>query len=124
MSDLNGLQKHKLEKALRMSNGYVLDFSNSGLQTFVFDSTGLDILDEKYYNKSSSNSKANKLRSFWEQEPNNIVGKLLVDLLEYRKDLFLNKKLVVFQAVFGAGNSSCSKNQRVYWLDQAKKTVQ
>ncbi|GAB3305045.1 abortive infection family protein [Hymenobacter humi] len=83
MSDLTGFKKHKLEKALRMGNGYVLDFSNPSLQSFVYDSTGLDILDEKY--SSGSGSKANRLRTFWEKAPNHAVGKLITDLLEYRK---------------------------------------
>ena len=85
MADLSGLQKHKMEKALRMGNGFVLDFSNPSLQAFIFDSTGLDIWDEKYLNQSGSNSKANRLRSFWVQEANSVVGRLLVNLLEYRK---------------------------------------
>ena len=34
-------------------------------------------------------------------------------LQKHWKDLFLNKKSVVFQAVFRTGNSSCSKNQRI-----------
>lgn len=82
MSDLTGIQKHKLEKALRMSQGYVLDFSNPSLKSFILDSVGFDILDEKYNN--GSGSKANRLRSFWEQEANHTVSKLITDLLLYR----------------------------------------
>jgi hypothetical protein len=48
---------------------------------FVAESTGRDIYDAKY--DQASGSKANRLRAFWTQEPNHLVGKLAHDLLEY-----------------------------------------
>ncbi|MCW5314990.1 hypothetical protein GTQ43_14585 [Nostoc sp. KVJ3] len=66
-----------------MSDGYVLDFSNRTFQEFILESTGIDIYDIKY--AYASGSKANRLRAFLDQEPNNIVGKLIVNLLEYWK---------------------------------------
>ena len=67
-----------------MRSGYVLDFSNRTFQEFVADSTGRDIFDKKY--DYASGSKANRLRAFWEKEPNYIVGKLLNELLNFCKD--------------------------------------
>jgi len=81
MSDLKSIDKRKLEKFFQMGSGYVLDFSNRTLAEFVAESTVRDIYDRKY--DYASGSKANRLRAFWSQEPNHLVGKLLTDLLEY-----------------------------------------
>ncbi|NDJ25523.1 CHAT domain-containing protein [Nostoc sp. B(2019)] len=83
MSNLSSVEKRKIEKLLEMSSGYVLDFSNRTFQEFIVESTGIDIYDDKY--AYASGSKANRLRAFWDQEPNYIVGKLILNLLEYWK---------------------------------------
>lgn len=83
MADIGIANQVKMEKVLDMGGGYVLDFSNDSFQRFVDNSVGVDIYDEKY--DLSSGSKANRLRSFWDQEPNHRVAKLLADLLEYAK---------------------------------------
>jgi hypothetical protein len=81
MSDLTFIEKTNLEKLFQMGGGYVLDFSNRTLAEFIAESTGRDIYDAKY--DYASGSKANRLRAFWTQEPNHLVGKLVHDLLEY-----------------------------------------
>lgn len=81
MSDLTAIEKLKLEKLLEMGGGYVLDFSNASFQGFILDSLNVDIYDEKY--DYYSGSKANRLRTFWRNEANSVVGKLVTDLLEY-----------------------------------------
>lgn len=81
MSDLTFIEKKKLEKLFQMGGGYVLDFSNRTLAEFVLESTGRDIYDPKY--DYASGSKANRLRAFWTQEPNHLVGMLIRDLLDY-----------------------------------------
>ena len=81
MSDLTFIEKTKLEKLFEMGDGYVLDFSNRTLAEFVVESTGRYIYDAKY--AYASGSKANRLRAFWSQEPNHLVGKMITDLLEY-----------------------------------------
>ncbi len=83
MSDLSKIEKLKLEKMLDMGGGYVLDFSNRTFEEFILDSTRLDIYSDKY--EFWSGSKANRLRAFWNKEPNYLVGKLAKDLLEYWK---------------------------------------
>ena len=81
MATLKHGEKRDLEEFLEMRTGYVLDFSNRTFQEFVLDSTGLDIDDESV---GGSGSKAGRLRYFWDNQPNRIVGKLLKDLAAYR----------------------------------------
>ena len=67
-----------------MGSGYVLDFSNRTFAEFVDESVRRDIYDSRY--EYGSGSKANRLRGFWNIEGNNLVGKLIGDLIEYGKD--------------------------------------
>lgn len=78
MADLTAIEKRKLERALGMGDGYVLNFSNRTFGEFFLDSFGIDIYENKY--DYSSGSKANRMRAFWERENNYIVGQAL-DLL-------------------------------------------
>lgn len=80
MSDLTMIEKRKLERALRMSSGYVLEFSNNSYAEFMLDSVGIEIYDEKY--NYATGSKANRMRAFWDQESNYVVGKLLGDIFD------------------------------------------
>lgn len=89
MSDLTAIEKSKLEKILKMDTGYVLDFSDYSFQDFVLSKTHLDIRSEKYNFRSGS--KANRLRSFWDQESNYVVGNLISELLKSWKDSKLIK---------------------------------
>ena len=66
-----------------MRSGYVLDFSNPTFQEFVLDKTGLDITDG---NVGGTGSKANRLRKFWTNQPDHVVGKLLKAFIEHRRD--------------------------------------
>jgi hypothetical protein len=78
MSDLSAIEKRKIERALGMGSGYVLNFSNTTFAEFFLDSFGIDIYDAKY--DYGSGSKANRMRAFWDRESNNLVGRVL-DLL-------------------------------------------
>jgi hypothetical protein len=80
MSDLTAIEKRKLEKALGMDSGYVLNFSNRTFAEFILDSTGIEIYNSKY--DYGSSSKANRLRAFWNVESNYVVGKLLGDIFQ------------------------------------------
>ena len=80
MSDLTALEKRKFETLLNMGSGYVLNFSDLTFNDFFLDSIGFDI------NARYSGSKANRLRDFWRHEPNNIVGELMRDMLDYAAD--------------------------------------
>jgi hypothetical protein len=78
VSNLTAMEKRKLERALGMSSGYVLNFSNRTFAEFFLDSVCLDIYDAKY--DYASGSKANRMRAFWNKESNYTVGKLLGDI--------------------------------------------
>jgi hypothetical protein len=94
MSDLSMMEKRKLERALGMSSGYVLDFSNQTFEEFILDCTGIEIYDSKY--DYASGSKANRLRAFWDIEQIYMVGKLLGEIFDNWDELNreLNKTTV------------------------------
>lgn len=81
VSDLSLIERTRLERLFGMGSGYVLDFSNRTFAEFIVESTGRDIYSGKY--EYGSGSKANRLRAFWDREPNHLAGKLTNDLLEY-----------------------------------------
>lgn len=83
MSNLTNVEKRKFERLLEMGSGYVLNFSNRTFEEFVTDTTGRKIYDLRY--DYGSGSKANRLRGFWEAEPNHVVGKLLSALVDHQK---------------------------------------
>jgi hypothetical protein len=93
MSDLHKIEKLKLEKLLDMSEGYVLDFSNRTFSEFILDSTNLEVYHDKYQDRGDS--KANRLRTFWDKESNYIVGKLILDFLEYWR----TRKLLSYKGI-------------------------
>jgi len=93
MATLNTIDKLKLEGIFAMSSGYVLDFTNRGFQDFVHTSVKKNIYDEKY--SFNGDSKANRFRAFWGIESDPIVGKLIIDLLEYwRTKKLLNGQIM------------------------------
>ena len=81
MANLSMKDKRIIEDLFDMGGGYVLDFSNPTFQRFVGESINIDIYKDAQYQEPLS--KANKLRDILQKEPDNIVGKLLKDLLEY-----------------------------------------
>lgn len=68
-----------------MGSGYVFDFSNRTFDEFVADTTGRSIYDDKY--NYGTGSKANRLRGFWNEEPNHLTAKLLRALLEHGREI-------------------------------------
>lgn len=58
--------------------GYFLDFSNDQFEDFVFESTGLEIFDEKY--ESLGTSKAKRFKEFVRLESDPVINKLIADL--------------------------------------------
>jgi hypothetical protein len=81
MSDLTFIEKRKLEQTFGMGSGYVLDFVNRTFAEFFTDYMGVDIYNPRYDN--GSNSKANRMRAFWQKEDNPTVGKLINHLIDY-----------------------------------------
>ena len=81
MATLSVKDQAFLEALLEMSSGYVLDFSNSSLGSFIAMHLDVDIWDDRYL--YGSGSKANRIRGFWQVEDDELVGRLLITFLEY-----------------------------------------
>jgi hypothetical protein len=79
MSKLKYIEKETLEEAFCMGGGYVLDFTNRTFAIF-FREQGVDIYSDKY--AVNGDSKANRLRTFWEIEPDQVTGRVLREMLE------------------------------------------
>ena len=89
MSSLAPSDKQWLEKALEMDGGFVLSYSNPSFGRF-FSRHGVDIHGPKY--QTQGTSKANKLRSFWDQESDRLVGRVISEMLdEYEVDCEINR---------------------------------
>ena len=81
MSSLTLTEKTKLEKLLDMSSGYVSGFSDTSFGHFFIDKVGIDIHDSKY--QKNGTSKAKKLREFWDVEHDQVVGQIVLALVEH-----------------------------------------
>lgn len=79
MSSLNDIDKRYLERILGMGDGYVLDYSDPSFGEF-FQRHKVNIHGPKY--QTYGTSKAKKLRAFWEQEPDGLVGTVLDEMLD------------------------------------------
>lgn len=84
MSDLKSREKIIIQKYLETDSGYVCDFSNQTFADFFTEVVDIDIYDDKY--QGYSGSKASRLRAFWDTESNQIVSKLLDEMIDYWKD--------------------------------------
>jgi hypothetical protein len=80
MSNLKPVEKKRFEDLFGMSSGYVLDFNNSQFGEVFRQSVKTDIYSNKY--SFNGDSKAKRLRAFWELESDLIVGRVLSELLE------------------------------------------
>ena len=88
MSSLTHIDKRYLEAALQMGSGYVLNYSDKTFGEF-FGRHRVNIHGAKY--QTHGTSKAKKMRSFWEQESDSVVGRVLSDMLnEYAVDCELS----------------------------------
>lgn len=85
MSSLEFTEKQELERLFDMEGGYVLNFTNRTFSEFIRDTTGKDIYDDKYEYRSGS--KANRLRAFWEKEPDQVVGVVVDKLIDLAEDM-------------------------------------
>ena len=80
MSNLTAAEKRYLEEILDMGGGYVLDFSNATFEK-LFAGHGIDIYGDEKYSKNGE-SKAKRLRAFWEQDTDAEVARILDELLD------------------------------------------
>lgn len=98
---LSPVEIEVFEKLFDMKSGIVLDFTNATFDQFIFRSVHINVRDNNYIHKVEENmpstSKANILRYFWNNEPENITLKLLKDLTEYceiMEDSEIDEKLL------------------------------
>lgn len=80
MSTLTKADRRQLEGLLNMKTGFVLKFSDRTFDEFFNDNFGIDIHADRY--QSLGTSKANKLRTFWNDEPDGRVGSVITELLK------------------------------------------
>ena len=80
MANLSMVDKRLLEDLFGMNGGYVLDFSNHTFAEF-FNQYSINIYHDKY--AVYGDSKAKRLRGFWQVESDSLVGKILNYLFEY-----------------------------------------
>jgi len=80
MSSLKAIEKRVFEELFGMQSGYVLDFTNNTFAEFFRETVDIDINAQKY--AVNGGSKAKRLRVFWENEPDFLVGKVIAGLLE------------------------------------------
>lgn len=83
MANLKPVEKKYFEDIFGMGSGYVLDYTNTTFAELFRDVVGINIYDDKY--AFNGDSKAKRLRAFWELESDEIVGKVLEELLEIWK---------------------------------------
>jgi len=83
LSDLTGSERRKLEKLLGMGGGYVLNFSDRTFGEF-FDEYRVEIDAERY--RARGTSKANRLRTFWGEDANHLVGRVIGGLIDYASE--------------------------------------
>jgi hypothetical protein len=81
MANLSKRERVVFEELLEMESGYVLDFSNRTFSEFIRDIINIDIYNDHGYINDCS--KANKLRQIWEQESDEVVGKLMNAMLDH-----------------------------------------
>lgn len=92
MSSLTDIDKRYLEKILSMGDGYVLDYNDAAYGEF-FGRHKVNIHGPKYQTRGTS--KAKKMRAFWEQEPDHVVGPVISEMLDsYEADCELKGKEV------------------------------
>jgi hypothetical protein len=80
MATLRTNEKQILERLFQMGSGYVLNFSDRTIAEFFRDDIGVNLFDQKY--EYSSNSKANRLRRFWQVSDDAVVGRSVDKLIE------------------------------------------
>lgn len=80
-------ERDSLERALGMTEGYVLDFSDRTFNEFFYETIGIDPEDKSQLFNGRGTSKAKRLRSFIEHGQPAMVAKVLREMWEYREGM-------------------------------------
>lgn len=89
MATIKESDKRILESLFGMQSGYVLDFSNPLFHSFFWNNFKINIHDQKY--STYGDSKAKRLRAFWDIENNQLVAKVILELIEVSKSVNLTQ---------------------------------
>lgn len=110
MANLSFSDKDKFERLFNMGGGYILDFNNREFKELVFMVIGIDI-----YSIYTGLSKAKILREIIKSYDNIMVGKLLLEIMEYQQSngLINDTKLFNECAAIGQRLIGKSPEQRV-----------
>jgi hypothetical protein len=81
MAKITYIEREYIERILKMKGGYVLDFSNRTFKEFL-----LQIIKVDVYGQYEYESKAKLLRRIFDDFDDKSVGKLLMELLRYKKE--------------------------------------
>lgn len=90
-------------------------FSNRTFAELIMDATNRDIFDDKY--SQGGSSKANRLRTFWSQETNPVVARVLAAILEHGEESaqFQDKAILLENA-----RRAVTRLERVNVVEQAE----
>jgi hypothetical protein len=81
MSLLKAKDRVVLEKFFDMGGGYVCDFSDRTFAEFLLESVDVDVYASGY--EEGGTSKANRLRTFWRNESNVLIARLIEEMCDY-----------------------------------------
>jgi hypothetical protein len=107
MAKLDYIEKDKISKLLNNS-GCLLDFTNAKYQQFVQEKTGIDL-----YSKYGM-SKGKNLEAIVAKESDSVVGKLLLELLQYMRYLgcVTDENRTLFNECVQIGNKLLGKKPK------------
>ena len=110
MANIDFVEKEYFEQLFGMRSGYVLDFSNSSFQEFIYSIMKIDI-----YSKYHGLSKAKILRKIIAEYDNVTVGKLLLEIMRYMqaKNMIEDKDTALFKKCAEIGNRLIGKTVSV-----------
>jgi hypothetical protein len=80
MAKINFIDQKYFEKIFEMESGYVLDLNNDAFQRLIYSTLEIDV-----YKKYEYASKAKLLRRIITEFDDRTVGKLMLELLEYKR---------------------------------------
>jgi hypothetical protein len=85
MVQIKRSEMRQIDDAFAMGSGYVLNFSDRTMSEWFEDELQINIDDQRY--KRRGTSKANRLRTFIEDEPAPLVARMLRTLWTYREGI-------------------------------------
>lgn len=101
MVQIKRSEMRQIDDAFAMGSGYVLNFSDRTMSEWFEDELRINIDDQRY--KRRGTSKANRLRTFIEDEPASLVTRTLRALWAYREGIGFTP--------YGATAEDCKRQQ-------------